>query len=199
MADLIAIGYDDETTAIDAMGEAQRLQQDLVIQADAVAAIVRDTDGSYHTHTTQTPIHRAGSDVGHVLGDAVRPAVLHPGVWDGDRRRLWRPLWAHGQKGDRQTVPRAGARHAQARHLLLVHDHREGHPRQSRRRAQPNTAAPSSKRRYPKKTPRSSKKNYTAPAGSSGLPTRSLVPTQAAQTATEGTEQEETIRIARHA
>ena len=27
MADLIAIGYDDETTAIEAMGEAQRLQR----------------------------------------------------------------------------------------------------------------------------------------------------------------------------
>ncbi len=68
MADLIAIGYDDETTAIDAMGEAQRLQQDLVIQADAVAAIVRDADGSYHTHTTQSPSTGQGATWGMFWG-----------------------------------------------------------------------------------------------------------------------------------
>jgi uncharacterized membrane protein len=51
MADLIAIGYPDETTADAAAEEARRLAQDLIIQPDAIAAIVRDKDGTYHVHT----------------------------------------------------------------------------------------------------------------------------------------------------
>ncbi len=53
MADLIAIGYDDTTTAIQAMDEAQRLAADLVIQADAIAAIIRTEDGKMRTVTNQ--------------------------------------------------------------------------------------------------------------------------------------------------
>ena len=45
MADLIAIGYDDETTAARAEQEVERLVDDLIIQPDAVAVIVRDTKG----------------------------------------------------------------------------------------------------------------------------------------------------------
>jgi uncharacterized membrane protein len=51
MADLIAIGYPDETTADAAAGEARRLASDLIIQPDAIAVIVRDTDGSYQPCT----------------------------------------------------------------------------------------------------------------------------------------------------
>ena len=51
MADLIAIGYPDETTAIAAADEARRLARDLIIEPDAIAVIVRDKDGSYHVHT----------------------------------------------------------------------------------------------------------------------------------------------------
>ncbi|HEY4849856.1 MAG TPA: DUF1269 domain-containing protein [Streptosporangiaceae bacterium] len=51
MANLIAIGYPDETTADAAASEARRLAQDLIIQPDAIAVIVRDNDGSYHVHT----------------------------------------------------------------------------------------------------------------------------------------------------
>jgi uncharacterized membrane protein len=51
MADLIAIGYPDETTADAAAEEARRLAQDLIIQPDAIAVIVRDKDGGYHVHT----------------------------------------------------------------------------------------------------------------------------------------------------
>ena len=51
MADLIAIGYDDETTAALAEAEVQRLAQDLVIQPDAVATIVRAADGKYKVST----------------------------------------------------------------------------------------------------------------------------------------------------
>jgi hypothetical protein len=49
MADLIAIAYDDTTTAEQAMADVANLQEDLIIQADAVAAIVRDADGTFHT------------------------------------------------------------------------------------------------------------------------------------------------------
>jgi len=52
MADLIAIGYPDMTTADAAADEARRLAQDLIIQPDAIAVIVRDNDGSYHVHTS---------------------------------------------------------------------------------------------------------------------------------------------------
>jgi uncharacterized membrane protein len=51
MADLIAIGYDDETTAVEAAEEAERLAQDLIIQPDAIAAIVRKQDGKYKVIT----------------------------------------------------------------------------------------------------------------------------------------------------
>ena len=52
MADLIAIGYPDETTADAAADEARRLARDLIIEPDAIASIVRDKDGRYHVHTS---------------------------------------------------------------------------------------------------------------------------------------------------
>ena len=52
MADLIAIGYPDETTAAAAADEARRLAKDLIIQPDAIAMIERDESGGYHVHTT---------------------------------------------------------------------------------------------------------------------------------------------------
>jgi uncharacterized membrane protein len=51
MAELIAIGYDDETTVFDAMDEVGRLSQDLIIQPDAVAAIVRNREGKIRVTT----------------------------------------------------------------------------------------------------------------------------------------------------
>ena len=56
MADLIAIGYKDETTADLASEEAQRLARDLIIQPDAIAVIVRSKDGSYHVRTSHHPV-----------------------------------------------------------------------------------------------------------------------------------------------
>jgi uncharacterized membrane protein len=56
MADLIAIGYPDETTAYEAADEARRLARDLIIQPDAIAVITRDTDGSYHVKTSHHPV-----------------------------------------------------------------------------------------------------------------------------------------------
>ena len=54
MSDLIAIGYPDEGTAAEALAEAERLQGDLLIQADAMAAIRRDAKGSSTRPPTST-------------------------------------------------------------------------------------------------------------------------------------------------
>ncbi len=53
MPDLIAIGYPDTTTAVEAMDEVGHLAQDLVIQPDAVAAVIRDDSGKFRTITNQ--------------------------------------------------------------------------------------------------------------------------------------------------
>jgi uncharacterized membrane protein len=51
MAELIAIGYDDEVTAARAADAVYRMSADLIIQPDAVAVIVRDQDGKYKVTT----------------------------------------------------------------------------------------------------------------------------------------------------
>ena len=56
MADLIAIGYDDEATAAAAAEEARRLTDELIIQPDAIATIVRDKEGKYHVSTSHNPV-----------------------------------------------------------------------------------------------------------------------------------------------
>ncbi|HWF35082.1 MAG TPA: DUF1269 domain-containing protein [Solirubrobacteraceae bacterium] len=56
MADLIAIGYDDEETANRAAEEVYRLSQDLVIEPEAVAVIVRDKNGKYKVTTNHHPV-----------------------------------------------------------------------------------------------------------------------------------------------
>jgi uncharacterized membrane protein len=56
MADLIAIGYPDEGTAEMAADEARRLAQDLIIEPDAIAVIVRDKEGKFHVHTSHHPV-----------------------------------------------------------------------------------------------------------------------------------------------
>jgi uncharacterized membrane protein len=58
VADLIAIGYPDETTAIEASSEAERLADELIIQPDAIAAIVCDKQGKYKVITNH---HQVGS------------------------------------------------------------------------------------------------------------------------------------------
>ena len=52
MATLVAIGYPDQTTAEEARQTVQRLEAELIIQADQVAAISRDLGGKYHVTTT---------------------------------------------------------------------------------------------------------------------------------------------------
>ena len=63
MATLVAIGYPDETTAERARTTVQRLEGDLVIQADQVAAISRDAQGKYHVTTTHGGASTAGGAV----------------------------------------------------------------------------------------------------------------------------------------
>ena len=52
MAELVAIGYPDETTALAAEQDAQRLADELIVQPDAIAAVVRCRGGRYHVLTT---------------------------------------------------------------------------------------------------------------------------------------------------
>jgi uncharacterized membrane protein len=52
MATLVAIAYDKEATAEEARQTVQRLEADLVIQAEQVAAISRDAQGKYHVTTS---------------------------------------------------------------------------------------------------------------------------------------------------
>jgi uncharacterized membrane protein len=61
MADLIAIGYPDETTALAAMDEAERLSEELVIQPDAVASIVRNKQGKFRVTTNHHPVGSGAS------------------------------------------------------------------------------------------------------------------------------------------
>lgn len=63
MATLVAIGYPDEKTADQARQTVQRLEADLVIQADQVAAISRDPAGKYHTTTSHAGVSGAGGAV----------------------------------------------------------------------------------------------------------------------------------------
>ena len=58
MAQLVAIGYPDETSALDAEKDAQRLADELIVQPDAIAAAVRHADGKYQVTTNH---HAVGS------------------------------------------------------------------------------------------------------------------------------------------
>src|SRR5690242_8137558 len=58
VADLVAIAYPDETTAVQAMGTAEELAEELIIQPDAIAAIIRNKDGKFKTVTNH---HTVGS------------------------------------------------------------------------------------------------------------------------------------------
>lgn len=55
MATLIAIGYPDGTTAFAAQQEAERRAGDLAVEPDAIAAIVRDVDGTFRVNTNHHP------------------------------------------------------------------------------------------------------------------------------------------------
>jgi uncharacterized membrane protein len=67
VSDLIAIGYPEETTAIKAEKEAQRLADELIIQPDAIAAIVRGEDGKFKV-TTNHHLVGGGASYGMFWG-----------------------------------------------------------------------------------------------------------------------------------
>ena len=67
MAELIAIGYPDETTAVLAADEAERLADDLIIQPDAIAAVVRRPNGKFEVKTNHHPV-AAGASWGMFWG-----------------------------------------------------------------------------------------------------------------------------------
>lgn len=56
MADLVAIGYDDEETAQRAAEEVERLAHDLIIEPEAVAVVTRDQSGKYKVITNHHPV-----------------------------------------------------------------------------------------------------------------------------------------------
>ena len=132
MADLIAIGYPDETTADAAADEARRLAQDLIIQPDAIAVIVRDTEGKYHTHTSH---HLVGGGAtwgmfwGLLFGLLFFIPVLGMAVGAGMGALMGKVT----KTGIDKAVPGPGPRHAAAGHLGAVPHGGEGHPGQGRR------------------------------------------------------------------
>ncbi|MGH2703438.1 MAG: DUF1269 domain-containing protein, partial [Actinomycetota bacterium] len=56
MADLIPIRYPDINTAAEALMEAERVADDLVIEPDAFAANVRDSDGKLRVTTNHRSV-----------------------------------------------------------------------------------------------------------------------------------------------
>lgn len=62
MSDLVVLGYDDMTTAMQVMDKIEELQSDLVIQLDDAAVIVRNADGKFKVVTNHhgTGIGAAG-------------------------------------------------------------------------------------------------------------------------------------------
>lgn len=61
MPDLIAIGYDDTTTAVQALDAAEAMAADLIIQPDALAAIIRNEDGKFRTITNQHAVGKGAT------------------------------------------------------------------------------------------------------------------------------------------
>ncbi|HXO08861.1 MAG TPA: DUF1269 domain-containing protein [Solirubrobacteraceae bacterium] len=63
MATLVAIGYPDQGTAEQAVQTVWRLEEELIIQADQVASISCDPEGTYHVHTTHGGVPTASGAV----------------------------------------------------------------------------------------------------------------------------------------
>ncbi|HEX5139750.1 MAG TPA: DUF1269 domain-containing protein [Dehalococcoidia bacterium] len=65
MAQLIVIGYPDETTADQALNEVNRLQSELIVETEAVGAVVRHQDGKV---SVNSPGAKASAGGGAVWG-----------------------------------------------------------------------------------------------------------------------------------
>ena len=132
MADLIAIGYPDETTAERGGRRGPRLAQDLIIQPDAIAAIVRDKEGKYHVHTSHHPVG-GGATWGMFWGLLFGVLFFVPVFGMAIGAGLGALMGKITKAGIDKAVPGAGPRHAQAGHLGAVPHGREGHAGQGRR------------------------------------------------------------------
>ncbi|MCK9495513.1 MAG: DUF1269 domain-containing protein [Dehalococcoidia bacterium] len=53
MADLVIIGYPDESTAELALTEVEQLRQQMVLQVDGAAAVIRHADGKVKVHAPE--------------------------------------------------------------------------------------------------------------------------------------------------
>ena len=67
MADLVAMGFDDEAAAAQAGAGVRRLADELVVEPDAVAVIMRDREGKYNVNTTHHAVG-AGASYGMFWG-----------------------------------------------------------------------------------------------------------------------------------
>ena len=96
MADLIAIGYPDTTTALHAEEEVQKLAQDLVIQPDAVATIIRNEkrERPHHDRHEPSPGRQRGPP-GGCSGGSSSESSFHP-------------VLRHGHRGRHRGAPREG-------------------------------------------------------------------------------------------
>ncbi len=63
MATLVAIAYPDQATAETARAIVWQLEEELIIQAEEVAVISREPDGTYHFHTSHSGFSTAGGAV----------------------------------------------------------------------------------------------------------------------------------------
>jgi uncharacterized membrane protein len=63
MPTLVAIGYPDQRTAEQAWDTVRQLDEELIIQADQVALVSRDPNGTYHVHTSHDGISTAGGAI----------------------------------------------------------------------------------------------------------------------------------------
>ena len=63
MATVVVIAYPDQGTAEEARATVWRLEDELIIEAEEVAVISRDPDGTYHVHTSHSGISTAGGAI----------------------------------------------------------------------------------------------------------------------------------------
>ena len=67
MSDLIIIGYDDEATAEQALGQVKQLQKDMIVDLIGVAVVTVDEKGKTHVDTPVKPVG-AGAAFGALWG-----------------------------------------------------------------------------------------------------------------------------------
>ena len=77
MSDLIIIGYDDEATAEQALGEVKQLQQDMILDLIGVAVVTVDEKGKTHVDTPVKPVG-AGAAFGALWGMLIGLLFLVP-------------------------------------------------------------------------------------------------------------------------